>query len=69
MLAKISELFGGGVKSVGGLESGALHITTAIVLVSNQLHEGENKLTGFLSERKQKDMDYRRKSKVCLRNH
>jgi orotate phosphoribosyltransferase len=47
MLAKIRELFGSGVKSVGGLESDALPITTAIVLVSNQLREGEGKLTGF----------------------
>lgn len=54
MLAKISELFGGGVKSVGGLESGALPITTAIVLVSNQLREGENKLTGFFVRKEAK---------------
>ena len=54
MLAKISELFGGGVNSVGGLESGALPITTAIVLVSNQLREGENKLTGFFVRKEAK---------------
>ena len=54
MLAKISELFGGGVKSVGGLESGALPITTAIVLVSKQLREGENKLTGFFVRKEAK---------------
>jgi orotate phosphoribosyltransferase len=47
MLSKIRELFGSGIKSVGGLESGAIPITTAIVLVRNQLCEGEGKLTGF----------------------
>ena len=61
MLAKIRELFGSGVKSVGGLASGALPITTAIVLVSNQLREGEGKLSSFLLERRQKNTDCRRK--------
>ena len=54
MLAKIRELFGSGVKSVGGLASGALPITTAIVLVSNQLREGEGKLTGFFVRKETK---------------
>jgi orotate phosphoribosyltransferase len=49
MLAKIRELFGSGVKSVGGLASGA-----AIVLVSNQLREGEGKLTGFFVRKETK---------------
>lgn len=44
MLAKIRKMFPG-IKSVGGLESGALPVTTAIVFCSNQL--GEGKLTGF----------------------
>jgi orotate phosphoribosyltransferase len=46
--------FGTGVKSVGVLESGALPITTAIVLVSNQLREGEGKLTGFFVRKEAK---------------
>jgi len=54
MLAKIREMFGSGVKSVGGLESGALPVTTAIVLVSNQLREGEGKLTGFFVRKETK---------------
>ena len=61
MLAKIRELFGSGVKSVGGLVSGALPITTAIVLVSNQLREGEGKLTGFFVRKETKKTDCRRK--------
>jgi orotate phosphoribosyltransferase len=61
MLARIRELFGSGVKSVGGLASGALPITTAIVLVSNQLREREGKLTGFFVRKETKNMDCRRK--------
>lgn len=42
------------VRSVGGLETGAVSVTTAIVFTSNQLREG-NKVTGFFvrKERKQ----------------
>ena len=61
MLAKIRELFGSGVKSVGGLALGALPITTTIFLVSNQLREGEGKLTGFFVRKEKKNMDCRRK--------
>jgi orotate phosphoribosyltransferase len=61
MLAKIREMFGSGVKSVGGLESGALPVTTAIVLVNNQLREGEGKLTGFFVRKETKNMAYRRR--------
>lgn len=41
-----------GIKSVGGLESGALPVTTAVVFCSNQL--GEGKLTGFFIRKETK---------------
>ena len=47
MFDKIRKLFPT-AKSVGGLESGALPISTAIVFFSNQLREG--KLNGFFRE-------------------
>lgn len=45
MLAKIKELFPT-AKSVGGLESGAVPVSTAVVFLSNQLKNGF-KLSGF----------------------
>jgi orotate phosphoribosyltransferase len=53
MLAKIRELFPT-TRSIGGLESGALPVTTATVLCSNQLNE-ERKLTGFFVRKETKN--------------
>jgi orotate phosphoribosyltransferase len=52
MLAKIIELFPA-AKSVGGLESGAVPVSTAIVFYSNQLREG-SKLSGFFVRKEAK---------------
>src|SRR5438093_7801186 len=52
MLAKIKELFPD-AKSVGGLESGAVPVSTAIVFYSNQLLEG-SKLSGFFVRKEAK---------------
>jgi orotate phosphoribosyltransferase len=52
MLAKIKELFPA-AKSVGGLESGAVPVSTAIVFYSNQLLEG-SKLSGFFVRKEAK---------------
>jgi len=53
MLAKIRELFPA-TRSIGGLESGALPVTTATVLCSNQVNE-EPKLTGFFVRKETKN--------------
>jgi len=52
MLAKIIELFPT-AKSVGGLESGAVPVSTAMVFHSNQLREG-SKLSGFFVRKQAK---------------
>ena len=53
MFAKIKEIYPE-VKSVGGLESGAIGIVTAVVFTSNkQLRKG-NRVTGFFVRRRKK---------------
>lgn len=59
MLAKIRELFPT-TRSIGGLESGALPVTTATVLYSNQLNE-ELKLTGFFVRKETKNHGLQKK--------
>jgi orotate phosphoribosyltransferase len=66
MLAKIRELFPT-TRSIGGLESGALPVTTATVLCSNQLHE-EHKLTGFFVRKEAKNHGLQKKIEGIVLN-